>query len=659
MPPRPVYNNQEQQPDLNSCGTLSLSQDTHSNTYTPDNTHPQMLDFFTIATKGGLVLWSKTYGPAQSSPINSLIQDVLIEERSSTHIYYKDNYAIKWTFVNDLDLIFIAVYPKSLGLTYIDTLLQAASSQFSDLYGDRKLRKSGGIPQLKDWGVQFEALLQTIEDQDALSKKTKQPRKFEQTVGYSNSLAFAKAKPEDIKDTGKPALVDEDEFLRNIELLKKKSASPRIGMRKGRGNKSPAASPVIGSDDSNNKKKAKEGRKWDGKISAKDAKSLDYSNSDATEVVNADHLIDQSKLGQHGKDGTYNVADLEASDDESYSDDESEEEYTKISSRSLQAKKPAAASSGLMSFFKNMTGQKEMTEESLEPIMSKMKEHLINKNVAADIAQHLCDSVAKGLVGQTLGSFKSVQAHVKQSMETALKRILTPKTSVDLLRDIAQAQAEKRPYTIVFIGVNGVGKSTNLSKTAFWLLQNNLKVLIAACDTFRSGAVEQLRVHARNLKALEQNAVIDLYEKGYGKDSASIAKEAISSAKLTGHDVVLIDTAGRMQDNDPLMRALAKLVTVNNPDKIIFVGEALVGNEAVDQLTKFNAALKDYSGLANPRHIDGMILTKFDTIDDKVGAALSMTYTTGQPILFVGTGQTYTDLKNMKVSHVVASLLKE
>ena len=200
-----------------------------------------------------------------------------------------------------------------------------------------------------------------------------------------------------------------------------------------------------------------------------------------------------------------------------------------------------------------------MTLETLEPIMSKMKEHLVNKNVAADIAQHLCDSVAKGLVGQSLGSFKSVQAHVKQSMETALKRILTPKSSVDLLRDIAQAQAENRPYTIVFIGVNGVGKSTNLSKTAFWLLQNNLKVLIAACDTFRSGAVEQLRVHVRNLKALEQNAVVDLYEKGYGKDSASIAKEAISSAKQTKHDVVLIDTAGRMQDNDPLMRALAKV----------------------------------------------------------------------------------------------------
>ncbi|KAG0332911.1 hypothetical protein BG004_001054 [Podila humilis] len=614
-----------------------------------------MLDFFVIATKGGLVLWSKAYGPSQSSPINNLIQDVLIEERSGTQIYYKDNFAVKWTFVNDLDLIFIAVYPKSLGLLYIDKLLEVTSSQFNDLYGSRILARRNEVPQLKGWGVQFEALLQTIEDQDALSRKSKQPRKFEQTAGYSNSLAFAKSKPDDIRDAPKAALIDEDEFRRNVELLKKKSASPRMGGKKVKA-KSPAGSPIIGSE-SPSTKKGKEGRKWDGKISAKDAKSLDYSNADTGDFVAPEHLVVQSGMGQH-KDGAYNVADLDASDDESFSDDESDEEYTKISARSLQAKQPAAKS-GLMSFFKNMTGQKEITAESLEPIMAKMKEHLINKNVAADIAQHLCDSVAKGLVGQTLGSFKSVQAQVKQNMETALKRILTPKTSVDLLRDIAQAQAEKRPYTIVFIGVNGVGKSTNLSKTAFWLLQNNLKVLIAACDTFRSGAVEQLRVHVRNLKALEANAVVDLYEKGYGKDSAAIAKEAISSSKITGHDVVLIDTAGRMQDNDPLMRALAKLVSVNNPDKIIFVGEALVGNEAVDQLTKFNAALKDFSGLANPRHIDGMILTKFDTIDDKVGAALSMTYTTGQPILFVGTGQTYTDLKNMKVSHVVQSLMRE
>ncbi len=152
-------------------------------------------------------------------------------------------------------------------------------------------------------------------------------------------------------------------------------------------------------------------------------------------------------------------------------------------------------------------------------------------------------------------------------------------------------------------------------------------------------------------------------------------------------DVVLIDTAGRMQDNRRLMQALAKvrpthltslarfvdgadslslfadvvlqLVYTNNPDLILFVGEALVGNEAVDQLRGFNLALSDFvpSNVAQPRQIDGIILTKFDTIDDKVGAAISMVYTTGQPIVFVGTGQKYGDIKRMNVSTVIRALL--
>ena len=113
-----------------------------------------------------------------------------------------------------------------------------------------------------------------------------------------------------------------------------------------------------------------------------------------------------------------------------------------------------------------------------------------------------------------------------------------------------------------------------------------------------------------------------------------------------------------MQDNEPLMRSLAKLVSLNNPDKIIFVGEALVGNESIDQLSKFNKALKDFSGVQVPRQTDGMILSKFDTVDDKVGAALSMTYITGKPVFFVGTGQTYTDLKKMNIKSITELLMK-
>lgn len=197
-----------------------------------------------------------------------------------------------------------------------------------------------------------------------------------------------------------------------------------------------------------------------------------------------------------------------------------------------------------------------------------------------------------------------------------------------------------------------------MSKVCFWLLQNKLSVLIAACDTFRSGAVEQLGVHVRNLTSIGSGSRLELFQRGYGKDAAVIAKNAVGYAKENGFDVVLIDTAGRMQNNEPLMRSLSKLVSVNDPDKIIFVGEALVGNEAIDQLTKFNQALKDYSERSAYRQIDGMILTKFDTIDEKVGAALSMTFITGKPIFFVGTGQTYTDLKRLNVSQIIKILLQ-
>ena len=173
--------------------------------------------------------------------------------------------------------------------------------------------------------------------------------------------------------------------------------------------------------------------------------------------------------------------------------------------------------------------------------------------------------------------------------------------------------------------------------------------------------MEQLRTHVKRLNSLypsqnpnEKKDVVELYEKGYGKDAAGIAMEAINHARASHRDVVLIDTAGRMQDNEPLMRSLSKLIGVNDPDLVLFVGEALVGNEAVDQLVKFNRALVDHSA----HTIDGIVLTKFDTVDDKVGSAISMTYITGQPIIFVGTGQTYTDLKMINSKAVVQLLMK-
>jgi len=178
-------------------------------------------------------------------------------------------------------------------------------------------------------------------------------------------------------------------------------------------------------------------------------------------------------------------------------------------------------------------------------------------------------------------------------------------------------------------------------------------VMIAACDTFRAGAVEQLRTHCKRLD-------VPLFERGYEKDPSAVASEAIRAAQRAGVDAVLIDTAGRMQDNEPLMRALAKLINVNEPDLTLFVGEALVGNDAVDQLVKFNERLSDLSADRDKKRlVDGIVLSKFDTVDDKVGAALSMVYASGAPVMFVGCGQTYTDLRKLNVKSVVKILLRE
>lgn len=618
-----------------------------------------MLDLCTVLTKGGYVLWQKNYTHINGAPVDALIRDVLIEERAGITSYNKDSYALKWTFLNEKELVFVIAYQSFLQLTYVDELLETTKRLFSTTFSEQLESSDVVGGDYSSFDPMFDRAWKTLEEKYSKSKQ-KVPRKFEDTKKFENTLHGSKAKPA-VKE---PSV--EDEIAKNIQAMNL-AGSPRSGARGPGGRRtvkspkgSPVPSPNMAADPAAGKKKKSQKvmRTWEGKVAKGEMEALDYSkklegqeHEDAT-LANAESLVDRSKMG-NVVDGYYEVQDVDYGDEDE--DDIFDEEDGDLVS------KPTAKSSGVFGFFKNLTGQREIDAATLEPVLQKMKTHLIDKNVASNISQHLCDSVQSSLLGKKLGTFGSVSTLVKDNMETALKRILTPKTSVDILRDIEQAKARSKAYSITFIGVNGVGKSTNLSKVCFWLLQNNYRVLIAACDTFRSGAVEQLRVHARNLKALQSShsvGEVELFERGYGKDAAGIAQDAITYANNNDFDVVLIDTAGRMQDNEPLMRSLAKLVAVNNPDKIIFVGEALVGNEAVDQLTKFNQALKDFSGLQNPRHIDGMILTKFDTIDDKVGAALSMTYTTGQPIYFVGTGQTYTDLKNLKVSHVVQSLLK-
>jgi len=308
------------------------------------------------------------------------------------------------------------------------------------------------------------------------------------------------------------------------------------------------------------KKKGKVPTQWELGGKSRDTEMLDYSREKG-DIVDSemDLAYGQSLLGQMVGE----LKDIESEDDENSS---KEEDQTVTDSHPAgNVSEKGGKGFGFMNSLRSLVSSKTLTHSDVEPVLDKMRDHLIAKNVASDIAEKLCDSVATKLKGKVLGTFDTVAATVRTALMESCTQILTPHRRVDILRDAMDSRHRGVPYVAVFCGVNGVGKSTNLAKICFWLIENGLRVLIAACDTFRAGAVEQLRTHCRKLNALhpqlsDGRQAVQLYEKGYGKDAAGIASEAISHARSQKFDVVLVDTAGRMQDNVPLMQSLAKLI---------------------------------------------------------------------------------------------------
>jgi len=638
-----------------------------------------MLDFFAIFTKGGILLWyfrAPDILPSEWASfrpsVNAFIKSVLLQEMAAKNSTYETGgtLALKYKLDNEFELVFVAGYQKMLPLLYLDKLLDEIQLRFRDKYL-QDLKQSSFFRSF-EFAAEFDEEKRSAErwsmrkekEKSTFMKSYEKSDKSDKTIGSmivkkdgkevarpspsttNNNVnkgkgvdkaaaAAANAAPEEAGGNGE---LTEEQRLANLRALQGK---------KGKKAKSPKA-----------EKKGKEGTKWDQYMfpsnrvpTREEVRNLDRSApaGGPGDKVDMDHQMSQFVPDASVIGNSADIRDIEEEDEDDHYDDEPSRE--------------GAKSGGFWSSLTSLVGNKTLTRGDIEPVISKMQDHLIAKNVAADVAVKLCESVANNLEGKVLGTFSSIHRSVKDTLTESLMKLLTPKRRIDIIRDVIEAKANKRPYVITFCGVNGVGKSTNLAKICFWLVENKCSVLIAACDTFRAGAVEQLRTHQRRLNNLHPapnggKPFVELYEKGYGKDAAGIALEAINHARNTRIDVVLVDTAGRMQDNEPLMRALSKLISVNDPDLVLFVGEALVGNEAVDQLVKFNSALADHSAQNNPHLIDGIVLTKFDTIDDKVGSSISMTYITGQPIIFVGTGQTYTDLKNLNAKAVVQALMK-
>jgi fused signal recognition particle receptor len=267
-------------------------------------------------------------------------------------------------------------------------------------------------------------------------------------------------------------------------------------------------------------------------------------------------------------------------------------------------------------------GEVVLDEDRLDKLISDFEITLLESDVAFEVC-----SILKERLKELLEERKVQRAELKDIMKEALKdgilEIFPPKHKnlVEVIREKPQ-----KPYIIVFVGINGTGKTTTIAKIAHLLQKNNMTPVLAASDTFRAGAIEQLEEHAKRLD-------VRMIKHEKGADPAAVAFDAIEHAKSQGKDAVLIDTAGRMETNVNLLDELKKVVRVTNPDMAIFVGDALTGNAALDQAEIFSDAVP----------IEGTILTKADA-DAKGGSAISIAYATKKPIMFLGTGQEYEDI---------------
>ncbi len=284
---------------------------------------------------------------------------------------------------------------------------------------------------------------------------------------------------------------------------------------------------------------------------------------------------------------------------------------------------------------------KELTDKNLSDAVWELQLVLIQNDVAVEVAEHICELTKGKMLGSRTGRLENLTKLFRSALHESIIEVLTPKYPLDLLEFAKKRRDEGDSTTILFVGVNGTGKTTTLAKLAHLYKKNGFSIVIAAGDTFRAGSIEQLDKHAERLE-------VRVIKQDYGSDAAAVAYDAVAHAKARHIDVVLIDSAGRMQSNKNLLEEMKKMARVAAPDLKIFVGDALAGNDALSQAKEFNDAIG----------IDGAILTKVDA-DPSGGAALSVAFVTGRPIVYVGIGQGYEDLQRFDPEWFAQRLMSE
>ena len=330
--------------------------------------------------------------------------------------------------------------------------------------------------------------------------------------------------------------------------------------------------------------------------------------------------------------------DEDESEDEE-SEDGSEEKKSHFWSRNKSKDDISAdgeAKGGLFSF----VTEKTISEKHVEDILWELEMGLLEGDVAMEVANAVVENVRDDLVGKKIKRSNDITEYTYNALRNAVAEIIdVPGKSMTEMIEEKKAQGE--PLVVMFVGINGTGKTTTIGKLANYYLKKGYTPVIAASDTFRAGAIEQVTYHADNVG-------VKIIKHQKGSDPAAVAFDAVEHARAQGKELVLIDTAGRMQTNTNLMDEMKKIKRVSKPDLVVFVGDALTGNDATEQAVKFNDAID----------IDGVILTKADA-DSKGGASLSIGYVIKKPIMFLGVGQGYDDIKEYDADWMLDQLFSE
>ncbi|MEN9626694.1 MAG: hypothetical protein RL557_1022 [archaeon] len=274
----------------------------------------------------------------------------------------------------------------------------------------------------------------------------------------------------------------------------------------------------------------------------------------------------------------------------------------------------------------------KISENEFSEMFDDLEMGLLENNVALEVVEALRKKLAERLIGKEIKR-DELEEEIKKELRISLEEmIIEPDNPLDIIK------VSKKPFVILFFGINGTGKTTSIAKIAHFLKKSNFSVVLAAADTFRAASIEQLAEHAKRLD-------IPLIKHDYGADPAAVGFDAIKYAQTHHMDVVLIDTAGRMHTKSNLIEEMKKIERVNKPDLKIFVAESIAGNDATEQAKTFHNAI----------NIDGSILSKAD-IDEKGGTILSVSYVTNKPIFYLGTGQNYDDLQLFNKEKFIESL---